>query len=224
MESNLNLLSYRRAASGDRPDNCYRCGYPLLGIADEQACPECGLLARCSRRTTDELHNTRPRPGSAALRGANLLLLVIVLATVWPFAWGIVLQDLYWTYIGGRLGYMVHTLGYVGAAASADWRGCSRRPRLSAGHQADLRFRRLVRIWAFVPLLTMVLETVRFACVRQIAFVSLSYQYPVAWDVLTYLVAGLATVGIAPLPLLLFMRLRGPAQRRRKAATWPNIA
>ena len=54
------LLTYRRADLGDRPDDCYRCGYPLLGIDDEQACPECGLLARRSRRQTDELHNTRP--------------------------------------------------------------------------------------------------------------------------------------------------------------------
>ena len=40
-------------------DECYRCGYNLLGIADDQACPECGLLAQRSRRVTDELHDTR---------------------------------------------------------------------------------------------------------------------------------------------------------------------
>src|SRR5687768_5021146 len=41
-------------------DDCYRCGYDLRGVADEQPCPECGLLAGRSRRPTDELHDTRP--------------------------------------------------------------------------------------------------------------------------------------------------------------------
>ncbi len=40
---------------------CYRCGYVLHGIADDQPCPECGLLAERSRRVSDELHDTRPR-------------------------------------------------------------------------------------------------------------------------------------------------------------------
>ena len=29
-------------------DECYRCGYALIGIANDQACPECGLLAERS--------------------------------------------------------------------------------------------------------------------------------------------------------------------------------
>ena len=41
-------------------DECYRCGYDIRGIASDQPCPECGLLAERSRRVTDELHNTRP--------------------------------------------------------------------------------------------------------------------------------------------------------------------
>lgn len=44
----------------DTTDDCYRCGYNLHGIADDQACPECGLLAERSRRASDELHLTRP--------------------------------------------------------------------------------------------------------------------------------------------------------------------
>lgn len=47
-------------ADVDTTDDCYRCGYNLHGIADDQACPECGLLAERSRRTSDELHLTRP--------------------------------------------------------------------------------------------------------------------------------------------------------------------
>ena len=60
-------------------DVCYRCGYDLTGIGDETPCPECGLLARRSRRPTDELHYTRPRWLRRISRGTNLLLLAVLL-------------------------------------------------------------------------------------------------------------------------------------------------
>ncbi len=62
---------------------CYRCGYDLRGIADDQPCPECGLLAERSRRVTDELHNTRPKWLRTIARGSNLILLAIVTAVLW---------------------------------------------------------------------------------------------------------------------------------------------
>ena len=65
------------------PGQCYRCGYDLRGIADNQPCPECGLLAERSRRVTDELHNTRPKWLRTIARGSNLILLAIVTAVVW---------------------------------------------------------------------------------------------------------------------------------------------
>src|SRR5688500_7602255 len=64
-------------------DDCYRCGYALVGIADDQPCPECGLLAERSRRPTDELHNTRPRWHRRLALGAWLVLLVIAIVPVW---------------------------------------------------------------------------------------------------------------------------------------------
>ena len=39
---------------------CRRCGYPLVGIDDRAACPECGLLAGLSRLPADELRHDRP--------------------------------------------------------------------------------------------------------------------------------------------------------------------
>jgi len=65
-------------------DQCYRCGYVLRGIGDDQPCPECGLLARRSRRPSDELHYTRPRWLRRVSRGSNLLLLAILLIVISP--------------------------------------------------------------------------------------------------------------------------------------------
>src|SRR5579862_6735752 len=63
---------------------CFRCGYDLRGIADDQPCPECGLLAARSRRASDELHLSRPKWLTSLSRGVNLILLAIILAFVWP--------------------------------------------------------------------------------------------------------------------------------------------
>jgi hypothetical protein len=69
-------------------DECFRCGYNLLGVADDQACPECGLLAERSRRTTDELHNTRPKWLRSISRGVNLILLSIPTAAMGMLIFG----------------------------------------------------------------------------------------------------------------------------------------
>src|SRR5688500_7930513 len=67
-------------------DDCYRCGYALHGIADDQPCPECGLLARRSRRVTDDLHRTRPRWLRRITIGVALLLVAIVLIATLPLS------------------------------------------------------------------------------------------------------------------------------------------
>src|SRR5688500_3244961 len=65
-------------------DDCYRCGYALHGIADDQPCPECGLLARRSRRVTDDLHRTRPRWLRRIALGTALIFLGVVLIGSFP--------------------------------------------------------------------------------------------------------------------------------------------
>ena len=65
-------------------DDCYRCGYALHGIADDQPCPECGLLARRSRRVTDDLHRTRPRWLRRIALGTALIFMGVVLFGTFP--------------------------------------------------------------------------------------------------------------------------------------------
>jgi len=67
-------------------NECIRCDYDLRGIADDQACPECGLLALRSRRPSDELHDTRPRWLFNLSWGIWLILLAIAITVLWPFA------------------------------------------------------------------------------------------------------------------------------------------
>src|SRR5688500_12763630 len=69
------------AVSGDA---CFRCGYALHGIADDQPCPECGLLAERSRRPTDELHSTRPGWLRRLALGTFRLLMTVVAAVIGP--------------------------------------------------------------------------------------------------------------------------------------------
>src|SRR5271155_1907656 len=64
-------------------DDCYRCGYDLRGIVNDQACPECGLLAERSRRVTDELHETRPKWLRCISIGAIMILVSIVVEIAW---------------------------------------------------------------------------------------------------------------------------------------------
>jgi hypothetical protein len=62
------------------PIECFRCGYNLHTIPDDQPCPECGLLAARSRRPTDELHETSPKWLASISWGVTLLLLAIAFA------------------------------------------------------------------------------------------------------------------------------------------------
>jgi hypothetical protein len=79
-------------ASGQpsHPDECFRCGYDLRGIVNEQPCPECGLLAVRSRRLTDELHDTRPRWLRRLSLGVWSLVAAVVTAIAWPAVSGLI--------------------------------------------------------------------------------------------------------------------------------------
>ncbi len=216
------VLSYVRAAnSGDKSDDCYRCGYPLLGIDDEHACPECGLLARRSRRSTDELHNTRPRWLAGISRGANLILLAIIVGGTSPFARAII-SDLIYDRLGpfagrGTLFRMAPNLGYA-LAALALFAGVW---LLTSGEgyppadRADRRLRRSVRLAAVAPIVVLVMYTMGAMAIAELLFGRRkTYR---ALPVLGVVMAALSAVLCTPLPLLIFARLRGLAKRARSA-------
>ncbi len=219
-------LSYRRAEQlADVPDNCYRCGYPLLGIDDEQPCPECGLLARRSRRPSDELHNTRPRWLRRISRGANLILLAIVLAVIGPFIQEKVIE---WVeqWIGFGIGFtgrpsMAYRLAVnvcYGVAVIAFFAGTwllTSAEGYPPADRADRRLRRSLRLAALAPLVVLALYTAGTQVIAEVLFDGGNvYQ---AWPIIDVVLPTFSALACAPLPLLVFARLHGLAKRARSA-------
>ena len=218
-------LSYRRVEiAADAPDTCYRCGYPLIGIDDERPCPECGLLARRSRRTTDELHNSRPRWLRRISRGANLVLLAIVVAVAGLFAWPFAYRSVYmvlstvmpyrlWNYgplFGLGAGAVLLFMGVLLLASAEGYPPADR---------TDRRLRLALRLAAALPLVAiglLILRGVLWLRAFRAGFVAVGR---IGWwlgpfDLVLW---SIAAVGCVSLPLLLFLQLRGLARRARSA-------
>jgi hypothetical protein len=128
-------------------DECYRCGYDLRGFANDQACPECGLLAERSRRISDELHDTRPRWLRSLSRGINLILLAMAAPFFEPFLVALLFNpnpQLSEVLFGFELGAILFFLGVM---------LLTRREGYPPADQADRRLRKILRLAAAVPLL-----------------------------------------------------------------------
>lgn len=205
-------------------DECYRCGYDLRGIADDQPCPECGLLAERSRRVTDELHNTRPRWLRKLAWGINFILLAIAAAVAWPYVFE-TLQRHYYQWLrstgwrrrpGLWIEWMMYTpqAGMLVAALLLLVGGflLASREGYAPADRVDRARRILLRVAVAVPFLALVLHlygrTLLWLAVRGMYF-------PPDWTVLQVIAAALATVGCVPLPLLVFFQLRSLAKRAR---------
>jgi hypothetical protein len=197
-------------------DDCYRCGYALHGIADDQPCPECGLLARRSRRVTDDLHRTRPRWLRRITIGVVLLLVAIVMIATLPLTGPALdglssqyLGALRWAWLRPFMPLSPMTLG-TPLLFGGTWFLTSREGYAPADHD-DRRRRRALRTLA-------TLAVVGFAPVN----VHLYFNFQ--GRPLPTLVRGaltalevLVAVGMVPLPLLLFAHLRSLAKRVRSA-------
>jgi hypothetical protein len=195
-------------------DECYRCGYDLRGIASEQACPECGLLAERSRRVTDELHESRPKWLRALSIGIVLILLSAVAAFVWRHSASEIVRD----YVGSRRQWAwaerVEPIGFM-AIAMVFFGGVfffTRREGYPPADSRDRWFRRLLRLFALLPFAFPILQLVetQLALAGGFRFYARSYAWidtAVVWS----------TVATIPLPLLLLLRLRSLAKRARSA-------
>lgn len=221
-------------ASPELAGECYRCGYSLVGVADDQPCPECGLLAGRSRRPTDELHHSRPGWLRRLSWGVWLILFAMVAAAAWPFTqepihsflWENVIRPRYgnttWppkmppTWAMG-LWYHSPWLGADVAAIALFVGGLllSRREGFAPADAAD-RWRRVaLRLFALVPLVAVGIVH----AIAQNESVSAMGTYSFGGDLegwwTTLLLA--VTLGCVPLPVLLFFQLRSLAKRARSA-------
>src|SRR5687767_13131863 len=146
-------------------DECFRCGYDLRGIANEQPCPECGLLAERSRRTTDELHDTRPRWLRRLAVGVWLIFPALLIAVLWlPFGLVPELLEDYLPVIPSSLSGLFFSalplLGFFVAALILPLAVflLTTPERVEASDRADRGRRRWLRICATVPLLTVLVQ------------------------------------------------------------------
>lgn len=205
---------------------CFRCGYSLLGLAADQACPECGLPARFSDRPDDRLIHARPR----WLRTMHRSIVLVLLAGLWPLGLVLVLPPLERWVLSMPLAKQTQLVQSVSPTRTAQLLGVStfvlRNPQLllllstlllitgavllakreirpaDSGAKSDRR-RGLV--------MTAILPTIALAWIvatNQETVFGDPALAPRHW--LDYSVACIACV---PFPALLFRRLRGLAKR-----------
>ena len=190
----------------------------LRGIDDAQPCPECGLLARRSRRPSDELHYTRPRWLRRVSRGSNLLLLAILLIVISP-ALSLLLMKLTNATIptrGLRWALPLIPLLNIDLAAllllAGAWLLASPEGYPPAD-RSDRGRRWILRLLAFAPLVGVVAKNMERYLIANGGYWGV-YDYD--WNPITLAMAA-AMVGSVPLPMLLFAQLRGIARRARSA-------
>lgn len=202
-------------------DECLRCGYDLRGIANDQPCPECGLLAQRSRCLTDDLFNSRPK----WLRKVSVGVWLILLALVSPFLWQWVLtthedyvKAFFWNsplrlhsdfedFIGLDLAAILLVLGALMVTA---------REGFPVVDQADRKYRWAIRISSFTPLLAVLLMHV-LTVLLESNLRAFRYDVFATFRWLMTAAIGVATIGTTPLPVLLFFHLRRIAKRAHSA-------
>ena len=221
------MSSETREPALSTPDRCLRCGYDLRGVADDQPCTECGLLAERSRRPSEALVDAAPQWLLGISLGVVLILVAICLLFAWyfgeaplfqaitpapvfvrpPLTSGGYLKRSPPMLLGLRLDFEIVGLVACDTAAVLLIVGVlliSRREP-SAPVDRDRAARGAMRAFSTLPLIAM-------SVVHYSSFGTRLFRYWVS-DWTEYVVAGLFTLGCAPLPPLLFAHLRRLANR-----------
>jgi hypothetical protein len=205
------------------PDECYRCGYDLRGVSDDQPCTECGLLAARSRRPTDELHETRPGWLRRLSFGVWLILLGLAMLVAWP----------YLTFVFRFNGPVQNATGYA-FKAHMIWAGADLAAMLfvtgivlltsvegyEPADQQDRWRRRWLRLAALPPIIALAIThvTTQYQVSAMTAWMAGRRNYVnTPSEFLAMIVFLLLTIGLVPLPLLLMVQLRSLAKRARNA-------
>jgi len=167
------------------------------------------LLAARSRRVTDELHDTRPGWLRTISAGANLILVSIVWAAVWPAIYHGALD---WRWGNPMCLYWGFTVAGVGLFVGV-WL-LTRREGYEPADRADVRLRIGLRIAAAGPIVGVLLKWISAEIVAGRSGV---FTMEPGIPALDWPAFFLLTIGMAPLPFMIFLRLRGLAKRARSA-------
>ncbi len=170
-----------------------------------------------SRRQTDELHNTRPRWLRSISRGVNRILLAILVAVGWPLFLAALPN---WVWFGVASSNLAVSLGWqflplLGFDFACIWLLMggillSLPEGYPPADRKDLKLRWMLRISAAIPLVALILLHLE----QYLQFRAVTYRGSTPLEIAVVL---LSTAGCAPLPLLLFLHLRGLAKRARSA-------
>jgi hypothetical protein len=217
-------VPFSESADDGSADRCYRCGYDLRGVADDQPCTECGLLAGRSRRPTDELHDTRPGWLARLSWGIRLIVLAAVMLVAAPFVGAILRFQFAVTPSVANFSLRQHTI-WVGADISvllfaAGIFLLTGPEGYELADRDDARRRRLLRLGVLPSVLAMVLLHLRTQ-----VYTSAMFAGPIRTAAPSFLesesfffvIVLLLTVGMSLLPILLALQLRSLAKRARSA-------
>jgi hypothetical protein len=172
------------------------------------------LLAERSRRITDELHETRPRWLRTISFGIVLILLSIILMIAWTINVESVIRAIIhrwklswdWSIRLAGYGYSIDAvIFFLGVLL------LTRREGYAPADKADRWLRRWLRLAALVPLSLLAVSPDLYwdFSTRAVFWGSSNWKF--------LAITFVGTFGVAPLPLLLFLRLRGLATRAHSA-------
>ncbi len=198
-------------------DRCVRCQYELRGIANDQPCPECGLLAERSRGLTGQLRDTDP----AYLRKLSVGVWVMLLSALLPPVWLALLTMTDLVYFHSRRrGFLTSghffLSGFI-VAAILFLLGVLLTTAVESRHKHARRWLRIaIRLMTIAMLVGVASSHLSEEIERSLRISLISMSTGIEGTVLrllTYLRVAILLLAVLPLPVLLFWHLSGIGKR-----------